>query len=195
MTKPEISETIVLLSDALSNRAESYNCAPTIAHVVRVLQATKDNPDKYKTITPEYCLQNKANDPFCIIGIYGFLTSIYEQLGYIYRFHLTYCTPNKQAKCDKKLDKYSIRVTDAVSHIGTIANSQLKPSPAHISSTPEYDIDFLVNDNNDQISGAPYLQGGKKRKTKRNKKQKSKTRKLINRLSKIFRYKRSQKKR
>jgi len=194
MTKPEIAETIVLLSDALSNRAESYNCAPTIAHVVRVLQATKDNPDKYKTITPEYCLQNKETDPFCIIGIYGFLTSIYEQLGYIYRFHLTYCTPKKLAKCDKKLDKYSIRVTDAVEHIGTIAKSQLKPSPAHTSVSPEYGIDFTVHDVNDQENPLP-SQGGKRRKTKRNKKQKSKTRKLINRLSKIFRYKKTQKKR
>jgi len=107
------------IAHALVYRAESYTCAPTVMHVVRVLQANKDNPNKYVNLQPGYCLTNKFTDAYCNIGIFGYLMSMYEQLGYIYRFHLNYCETNdyNEIKCDKKYEKYNYRFKHAIDSI------------------------------------------------------------------------------
>jgi hypothetical protein len=109
------------IAHALVFRAESYTCAPTIMHVVRVLQANKNDPNKYKTITPQWCYAHKDMSnkiAICKIGRFGYLISMLEQLGYMYRFHLTYCdnsnTHYDDAKCKKKLSKYKERLNDAI---------------------------------------------------------------------------------
>lgn len=109
---------ILRIAEALTYRAESYNCSPTIAHVVRVLQASllnKEIKKKYDTIHPKFCEEDiRKSDPICGIGIYGFITSVYEQLGYIYRFHMTYCeNGSNNPICKKKIEKYKSRVDDA----------------------------------------------------------------------------------
>jgi hypothetical protein len=105
----KLTEILMNASNALVYREESYTCFPTVMHVVRVMQA---NPGKYKTLTPSYCLkaENKLGDAYCAIGNYGYLISLFEQLGYIYRFDITYCKPGiDKAKCDAKFKKYADR--------------------------------------------------------------------------------------
>uniref|UniRef100_A0A6C0KTV6 Uncharacterized protein n=1 Tax=viral metagenome TaxID=1070528 RepID=A0A6C0KTV6_9ZZZZ len=114
-----IAETMFLIGDALSYRMESYTCAPTVIHVVRILQASKNSITKYKTTEPANLCQGESQflDPFCSIGYYGFVLSAMEQIGYMYRFHTTYCIQDKghynNAKCKKKQDKYAIRLQNA----------------------------------------------------------------------------------
>ena len=110
-------ELINLIGRALAYRMESYAAAPTITHVVRILQADKTNAEKYKTKTPEELCngENKVqNSAYCAIGKYGFVISILEQMGYMSRFYKHYCVgdhPDK-AKCDKKMKKYGDRYVD-----------------------------------------------------------------------------------
>jgi hypothetical protein len=122
LTPSDICDMMVSIGDALAYRMESYTCSPTVIHVVRILQASKDNPNKYATVTPgQYCngeIVRLHLDPFCSIGNYGYVLSALEQMGYIYRFWLTYCDNNSNghyddAKCSKKLKKYFERYIDA----------------------------------------------------------------------------------
>jgi hypothetical protein len=112
-----ICEAMYLIGDSLTYRMESYNCAPTVVHVVRIYQANKDNPEvleKYETCTPAVCCNGEIisiDDPYCSIGPYGYLLSALEQIGYLYRFG------------DQKR-KYIDRYTNALSFY-----DKLKPTP------------------------------------------------------------------
>jgi hypothetical protein len=122
ITKDMVINAMQKISHALVFRAESYTCAPTIMHVVRILQLDKLKKQldpKYETITPEWCETNtgKINTtPICKIGLYGYLMSMFEQLGYMYRFHLTYCIGDHEDKnkCNAKIKKYKERLENAV---------------------------------------------------------------------------------
>ena len=113
-------ELMILVANALAKRMESYVCAPTITHVVRILQASKDNPDKYKNIEPiAYCKTGDPNDPYCSIGKFGFVLSMLEQIAYINRFNKTYCEGGLHpdgVKCLKKIGKYMPRFDDGLEH-------------------------------------------------------------------------------
>jgi hypothetical protein len=104
-------KTMCLMADSLTYRMESYLCAPTILHIVRVLQAKKGVAD-YKRETPDiYCKNLKIHeDAFCSIGLVGYMISLFEQVGYLVRF---FDNP-------KKLDKYNERLKDATDHIDKI---------------------------------------------------------------------------
>ena len=112
ITVDQICEIMVNIGFSLTYRMESYNCAPTVIHVVRILQAAKEKAEKYKTLTPKtYCIGKvQYLDPYCSLGKYGYALSCLEQLGYIYRFYETYCVEQKptynKAKCAKKMNKY-----------------------------------------------------------------------------------------
>ena len=129
----ELTEILMNASEALVHREESYTCFPTVMHVVRVMQA---NPNKYKTIQPSYCLTNKLNDAYCAIGIYGYLISLFEQLGYIYRFDITYCQPGHldQKKCDAKFKKYADRFKNGLQQLEGMPPPP--PPPQQQSSPP-----------------------------------------------------------
>lgn len=120
LTTDQICSIMVAIGDALTYRMESYTCAPTVIHVVRILQAAKETVAKYITLIPAtYCTDgNDRLDPFCTIGSYGYILSILEQIGYMYRFHLTYCQENNdhydEKKCERKINKYSERYNNAV---------------------------------------------------------------------------------
>ena len=105
------------IAEALVFRAESYTCAPTVMHIVRVIQASNQQ-NKMTPSYPDCAIVTKANTTaFCNIGMYGYFMSILEQLGYIYRFYLTFCIENPRQdpeKCKKKLTKYMERVKNAV---------------------------------------------------------------------------------
>ena len=112
LTTDKIVEIMKNIGISLTYRMESYNCAPTVIHVVRILQAAKEKAEKYKTLTPKtYCIGKiQYLDPYCSLGKYGYALSCLEQLGYIYRFHETYCLEEKPSynkeKCAKKMNKY-----------------------------------------------------------------------------------------
>jgi hypothetical protein len=120
--KNVICDLIVAIGDALTYRMESYICSPTIIHVVRILQASKDNREKYKTATPSSYCEGKIRqlDAYCTIGPYGYIISMLEQIGYIERFRKTYCdnggNPDhyNQEKCAKKEGKYTERLNDGI---------------------------------------------------------------------------------
>jgi hypothetical protein len=104
MKKDEIIRIINAIGDALIYREESYVCVPTIIHVVRIMQANAENA--------------KAK-----MGVYGYLISILEQIGYLFRFKDN----------PTKTEKYMSRLTNALSNINIKENIE-----ACISNTLEY---------------------------------------------------------
>jgi len=76
------------IGNALIYRKESYVCVPTIIYVVRIMQAKSANAKEK-------------------MGNYGYLVSILEQFGYLFRFQ----------ENDTKFDKYNTRLIDALNNI------------------------------------------------------------------------------
>ena len=137
LSNDDTAELIYRIGVADTYRMESYCCIPTIIHVVRILQQQQQqktaSADKYETLFPKdkdsikkYCENIKKTDylshfPVCTIGDVGYILSMLEQIGYMYRFHLTYCVGNKdQQKCDKKIKKYRERYDDALQKMSKI---------------------------------------------------------------------------
>lgn len=115
----QICEIIEKLADCDCYRMESYTCAPTVVFVVRILQNSKNQINKYKTTIPsDYCSEKgmqKLEDPYCSIGKYGYMLSALEQVGYMYRFYYDYCDIIiDKSKCDKKIEKYRKRYDESL---------------------------------------------------------------------------------
>lgn len=127
----EFIQILMNVSNALVYREESYICPATVMHVVRVLQANSKNPEKYASIEPSYCVTNKLSDAYCAIGSYGYLISLFEQLGYIYRFHLTYCQSDHldATKCASKIKKYVDRFTNGLNMLNKLPKPVDAPQP------------------------------------------------------------------
>ena len=119
----QITEMIVKIGLANTYRIESYCCIPTITHVVRILQQQSQSNLKYPTLAPssieDMCSKNHdiTHIPICTIGSYGYMLSLLEQLGYLYRFYLTYCETNDENNCNNKMKKYSERYINALIHM------------------------------------------------------------------------------
>jgi hypothetical protein len=119
----DVCDIMIEIGKALTYRMESYTCAPTVIHVVRILQASKADAEKYITLEPKtYCNGDIINlDPFCTIGYFGYILSILEQIGYIYRFQITYCQETKTTydseKCIIKKNKYNDRYKNALIYL------------------------------------------------------------------------------
>lgn len=141
LTTDQICNIMVAIGDALTYRMESYTCAPTVIHVVRILQAAKETVAKYITLIPAtHCTDgNEHLDPFCTIGSYGYILSILEQIGYMYRFHLTYCQTNNDhydtTKCQKKINKYFERYNNALVLLENVKPPSDKKSTDTISES------------------------------------------------------------
>ena len=122
LSKEDVCSLILAIGTALAYRMESYTCAATITHVVRILQGSPENKQKYATKTPqEICNVNQEKvEPYCAIGKFGFILSILEQMGYIYRFYNHYCIGGHPdpSKCEKKMTKYGDRYKDAFVNYG-----------------------------------------------------------------------------
>ncbi len=117
LSTDQICDIMTKIGMALTYRMESYTCAPSVIHVVRILQASKEKAEKYKTLAPKsYCLGNIIHlDPFCSLGKYGYALSCLEQMGYVNRFYYTYCEKTDDTsvkKCKKKMDKYMGRFSN-----------------------------------------------------------------------------------
>ena len=170
--KEVINNIIYLMGEADTYRMEGYTCVPSVIHVVRAYQKAKntiltDNPketlfDKYERIQnntdyDNYCIQNKENnlkDPYCNIGYYGYLLSILEQIGYIYRYcneekcklqnenNIENCKNVYSQTCTDKKNKYKERVKNGLKNLSKLQEKKQN--------------------------------GGKRRKTKRNRRKKMK---------------------
>ena len=127
---PDIIENIMSkIALSLIFRAESYVCAPTVMHVVRLLQADPSKL-KYPVIYPKECItkpEYRLINPQCGIGMYGYELSRLEQIGYIIRFKITYCnTQNKQEQCNKKITKYGNRLKNATERMESLDKNKMK---------------------------------------------------------------------
>lgn len=85
LSNKKILELISAIGNALIYRDESYVCVPTIIHVVRIIQARSENAIHK-------------------MGNYGYLISILEQIGYLFRFDGN----------ETKFEKYNQRLIDAL---------------------------------------------------------------------------------
>lgn len=173
MTNDELANAVKSVSNALVFREESYTNPATVMHVVRVLQANANNPTKYATLKPSYCQTNRLHRwtiAYCNIGKYGYIISMLEQLGYIYRFHITYCVSEPAGhydveKCAAKIKKYRDRFENAMK----LYESELSvPNPVAATNT----VMPLVIPRTVGVTA-----GGRKRKHKTRKQRKHKTRK------------------
>lgn len=138
--KPQdIIDLIVVIGKALTLRIESYTCSPTVIHVVRMLQADAQKiaadaqkiaaeavlqlQGKYITSAPKEICNLTVRDlgvARCVVGKTGFILSALEQIGYMYRFHKTYCPGSAHPdpiKCKKKMEKYKIRLDHAIANL------------------------------------------------------------------------------
>jgi hypothetical protein len=88
LSNDKILSLIQHIGNALIYRDESYVCVPTIMHVVRIMQA-------------------KSNNAIRQMGDYGYLISILEQFGYLFRFEDN----------EAKFEKYNQRLIDALNNI------------------------------------------------------------------------------
>jgi hypothetical protein len=127
-TPPSTDKIILCMKEigtSLVYRAESYTSTSTVMHVVRLLQVNRSQKTKYKTKFPKCIKPAKILiDPFCNIGISGYLLSMIEQWGYINRFRITYCEKCKsdekcissydKDKCYSKVKKYKERYNNAL---------------------------------------------------------------------------------
>jgi hypothetical protein len=171
LTNAQRCELINLVGTALAYRMESYSAAPTITHVVRILQANKEAVDKYKTQPPsELCNKTtKSENPaYCAIGKYGFVMSILEQMGYMSRFYKHYCVGEHpdQAKCDKKMKKYGDRYVDGF--------MQYKKH-IMISDVAKNVVEGAIQLATDNTTQKLTSEGGKRRRTRRSKVHRRKT--------------------
>ena len=132
LTPEQTLDIIKAWGNAGLYKYENYIYTGTIVHIVRILQGQKDKVEKYKTTTPdEYCSelantkQNVKSNAFCTLNEYSFVLSMIEQIGYEYRFYLTYCLENtSDAICLKKTGKYQERITNAYQLYENITNKK-----------------------------------------------------------------------
>ena len=176
-----ICELIVALGNALSYRMESYTASPTITHVVRILQANKEAVEKYATKSPiELCNGvEKGEDPYCAIGKYGFIISILEQIGYMYRFYEHYCLEGgNPEKCATKMKKYGNRYNDAFSsYDGFSVISPVKSQVVGQGINPGINPDIIRHHVPVPV---PAFGGGKRTRRKRRTMKKHKNRRTMN---------------
>jgi hypothetical protein len=101
----------------------SAKSSPSAAASALQRTATKlAPPGKYETTAPgDVCkLGQKLTTPKCVVGKTGFILSALEQIGYMYRFHETYCQGGihpDPTKCDKKIGKYKNRLVHAIGNL------------------------------------------------------------------------------
>ena len=171
MSIDELVNAVKNVSNALVFREESYINPATVMHVVRVLQANANNPTKYATLAPSYCETNRLTDAYCNIGQYGYIISMLEQLGYIYRFHITYCVSEPAGeKCAAKTKKYMDRFNNAIKPASVATNAVATNTVAPNIVAP------LINASIPRTVGV--MAGGRKHKTRKQcKHAKHKTRK------------------
>lgn len=103
LSNETIKLIIKLYAMSLLYRQESYVLAPTITHVVRILQNNSHiNNTRRNCIYP-------TTIPKCSLGMVGYLCSIMEQIGYMERY-----------TSGKKYKKYELRYNDAINNLLTL---------------------------------------------------------------------------
>jgi hypothetical protein len=131
ITTKDIVSIISSWSTSSIYKMENYVSSSTIMHVVRLLQEQKNKLHKYDSVTPgQYCKRKiRQLEPYCIIGHYGYIISLLEQIGYLIRFNNVYCIKGTdtyyKAKCEKKIGKYMKRIIDALKRLDDIKKNNV----------------------------------------------------------------------
>jgi len=115
ISKQDIITLYSYIAEYLLYREDGYLCNSTVIHIVKLMQELKYT--KYPTITPTYCKNNE--NPICILGKYGVIISILEQIGFMIKYSILYCDDDKKA-CKNKLDKYNKRIKNGKSLLNKI---------------------------------------------------------------------------
>ena len=144
-------------------RAESHICAPTITHVVRIMQGLSNDVGK-KTANIQCRNDNKdkanvSSSPFCTLGFYGYVIALMEQIGFVWRWtNSGYCGVSKtdnhkedDAQCDKKINKYATRLNSTLEIVHDLyPNANLNIEIANDPSLPTPTADQnCINKGND----------------------------------------------
>jgi len=146
-------DEIIAICEAQLWRQEGYVCIPTVMHIPRLMQKCNDpqrdgcidipsidylNKSSSKgrrasliqsSIASDACHEYKSSSemnrfPLCLLGTYGYLLSLIEQVGYMVRFFLSH---DKFDETDTKFKKYQTRLLDAVNMIRLSINMQIQP--------------------------------------------------------------------
>ena len=125
----ELAKLINLIGYALIDREESYVTPMTVMDVVYDGQKFKNSKRKY-----EFGFCNKDENKkqiYCLLGKFGYICSMIEQLGYLFRYYLIYSENNiipiDANKQTPKITKYLTRFEDALSKYNSIMqNSNLQ---------------------------------------------------------------------
>jgi hypothetical protein len=144
---------IIAICEAQLWRQEGYVCIPTVMHIPRLMQKCSDpkrdgcidipsidylNKSSSKGrrasliqsfIASDACHEYKSSSemnrfPLCLLGTYGYLLSLIEQVGYMVRFFLSH---DRFDETDTKFKKYQTRLLDAVNMIRLSINMQIQP--------------------------------------------------------------------
>lgn len=111
------SELNKYISHALVYRAESYQCSPTIYHVVYGIQASSNKNEKKK-------IHNLINHS-------GYILSMMEQIGYLSRFYNEYKKTKNKVLFHKKKNKYEKRLIDAIDKKSLFKKQTIYKSKKH----------------------------------------------------------------
>jgi hypothetical protein len=146
-------DEIIAICEAQLWRQEGYVCIPTVMHIPRLMQKCSDpkrdgcidipsidylNKSSGKgrrasviqsVIASDACHEYESSSemnrfPLCLLGTYGYLLSLIEQVGYMVRFFLSHY---KFDDTDTKFKKYQTRLLDAVNMIRLSINMQIQP--------------------------------------------------------------------
>jgi hypothetical protein len=150
---------MIQTSHALVYRAESYVFSNTVMDVVRGFQNKE-----YELIKTNGTLCSEHANQYapCIIGPYGYVISLLENIGYIYRFYRTYCVEGDHYnpdKCNRKNTKYINRV--AISFQQFVDKIQTLGVDSIFNKSIHYE-NYITQLTIDNLSG-----GKRRRKTRR----------------------------
>jgi hypothetical protein len=118
----ELAKLIDLIGNALICREESYITPMTVMDVVYDGQKFKRSEKAY---TKGFCdIPGNKDFMYCLLGKFGYICSMMEQLGYLFRYFLIYSNNNSiklnENHSTPKLNKYLIRFNDALSKYNSI---------------------------------------------------------------------------
>ena len=128
----ELAKLIYLIGNALISREESYITPMTVMDVVYDGQKFRRSKTEY---TKGFCdIQENKKFMYCLLGKFGYICSMMEQLGYLFRYFLIYSNNNSiklnENQSTPKLNKYLIRFNDALSKYNSIAKKPNYTQPS-----------------------------------------------------------------
>lgn len=115
-TNDDLTNLICEIGESLICREEGYISPLTVMDVVYNGQKNGNGNKEYES---QFC-ENAANKPdiHCLLGNFGYIISMMEQLGYLFRFYLIYSSQNREILLDNqiysKITKYLTRFNQSL---------------------------------------------------------------------------------